>query len=127
MIEVCDTDKNNAIQTHVDILPEVACSCQTLMNSLCKVVEPSSPRVCLSLPHDPDAGVLLSFLPDGERPLNLAFHSDYVNCLLFFFPTANVLSRIEAYMSAHVCLLCTALVLSPQTNSKGSTEYNLLV
>lgn len=119
MSEVCDIDRNNGIQTHVDTLPEVACSRQTLMNSLCKVVEPSSPRVCLSLPHDPDAGVLLSFLPDGERPLNLAFHSDYVNCLLFFFfLTASVLSRIEAYVSAPVCLLCTALVLSPQTNLK---------
>lgn len=85
MLEVCDIDRNNAIQTHVYTLPEVACSRQTLMNSLCKVVEPSSPGVCLSLPHDPDAGVLLSFLPDGGRPLNLAFHSDYINCLLFFF------------------------------------------
>lgn len=85
MLEVCDIDSPDAIQTHVYTLPEVACSRQTLMNSLCKVVEPSSPRVCLRLRHDPDAGVLLSFLPDGERPLNLAFHSDYVNCLLFVF------------------------------------------
>lgn len=85
MLEVCNIDRNNAVQTPAYTSPEVACSRQTLMNRLCKVVEPSSPRVCLSLPHDPDAGVLLSFLPDGERPLNLAFHSDYVNCLLSFF------------------------------------------
>lgn len=40
-------------------LPDVGCSCQTLKNSLHKVAVPSSPRVCLSLPHDPDTVVII--------------------------------------------------------------------
>lgn len=53
-------------------LPKVSCCCQTLKNSLHKVDVPSSPWVCLSLPHDPNTVVLLSFLPDswieGSQP-----------------------------------------------------------
>lgn len=62
----------SSVRTHICSQSEVDCGCQTLKNSLHKVGVASSPRVCLSLPHDPNTVVLLSFLLDswieGSQP-----------------------------------------------------------